>query len=215
MCSEVVLMSASYRRFAQQWRAVTMAARPPQGKDSRNHGGGPGRMSFGRGSAPGLPGPFFGRTRAGRGDLRTAILFLLWEQPMHGYQLVQEVTGRSGGAWRPSPGSVYPALKKLEDQGLVRGLKADGRRVFHLTEVGKTEVERRKDEPRVWDLAERNDSLAAIRDQIYGVMGAAMQVAQVGTPEEKARGKKILADTSKRLYRLLAGDDEESPIERG
>jgi len=131
---------------------------------------------------------------------------------MHGYQLIQELTGRSGWAWRPSPGSVYPALQKLEDDGLVRGQEADGRRVFELTEAGETEAARRRDEPRPWDLSEGNDPLTAIRDQVHGVAAAAMQVAQVGTPEELARGKKILADTSRRLYLLLAGDEpEESP----
>lgn len=190
-----------------------MADRASRG-DSRNYGRALGRMPFGPGSAPGLPGPFFGRTRVRRDDVRTGILFLLWEEPMHGYQLIQELTGRSGGVWRPSPGAVYPALQKLEEQGLVRVLQADGRRVFQLTEVGRTEVERRRDEPRPWDMGEWSGPLEVLRDQFNGVVAAAMQVAQVGTPEQLARGTTILAHTSKRLYRILAGD-EDSPIERG
>jgi DNA-binding PadR family transcriptional regulator len=183
-----------------------MAAQTPRG-DSGNHGRDLGWMPFGWGFAPGTSGPFFGRARAGRGDIRTGILFLLSEQPMHGYQLIQELTERSGGFWRPSSGSVYPALQKLEDEGLVRSREADGRRVFELAEVGKAEVGRRKDEPPPWDMGEVNDPLAVIRDEFYGVVAAAMHVAQAGGPEELARGKRILAEASKRLYRLLAEDE--------
>src|SRR6266480_2634349 len=82
----------------------------------------------------GFPGQFFGRgPRVGRGDVRAAILVLLAEGPKHGYQVMQELTERSGGMWRPSPGSIYPTLQLLEDEGLVRSAESDGRRVFELT----------------------------------------------------------------------------------
>jgi DNA-binding PadR family transcriptional regulator len=126
---------------------------------------------------------------------------------MNGYQLMQELTGRSGRAWRPSPGSVYPALRKLENERLIRSVEVGSRRVFELTEVGKTEAEGRKDEPRPWDMGEENDPLAVIRDQVHGIAGAAMHLAQVGTPEELAQGKKILYDATRNLYRLLAGEE--------
>jgi len=91
---------------------------------------------------PFMPVNFFPRrmTRARRGDVRTALLLLLDEGPRNGYQLMQEIENRSGGAWRPSPGSVYPALSQLEDEGLVRAEEQDGRRTFVLTEAGKAYV---------------------------------------------------------------------------
>ena len=117
--------------------------------------------------------------------------------------------------WSPSPGSVYPALRRLEDEGLVPGLEAAGRRVFELTDVGRIEAERRKGDPYPWATDEGDDLVALLRDRAYGMIVAAMQVAQIGTPEELARAKEILANIRKRLYRLLAGDESagESPIE--
>ena len=89
------------------------------------------------GSARGFGGPMFGRgPKVGRGDVRAAIIALLAEEPMHGYQIITELTERSGGVWRPSPGSVYPTLQVMEDQGLVTADKSEGRRVFSLTAEG-------------------------------------------------------------------------------
>ena len=86
------------------------------------------------------PGYAFGR-RAGRGDIRAAILALLAEQPMHGYQIIQELTERTGGVWRPSPGSVYPTLQQLEDEELVRETASDsGKRVYELTDAGREQA---------------------------------------------------------------------------
>src|SRR5881396_519230 len=84
-------------------------------------------------------GPGFGRRRRmRRGDVRAALLVLLAEEPRNGYGLMQEIERRSDGVWRPSPGSVYPALALLEDEGLVRTTEEDGRKVFTLTDAGRT-----------------------------------------------------------------------------
>jgi len=101
----------------------------------RNRGRGRGRDGFGPGFGRGGGfGPGHGRGgRTRRGDVRAAILALLAEEPMHGYQIITELTERSGGVWRPSPGSVYPTLSALEDQGLVTADTSEGRRVFQLT----------------------------------------------------------------------------------
>src|SRR3954466_13073051 len=83
-------------------------------------------------------GPGFGRgSRARRGDVRAALLVLLADEPRNGYGLMQEIEARSEGAWRPSPGSVYPALQQLEDEGLVRAEESGGRRLFTLTDEGR------------------------------------------------------------------------------
>ncbi|NIA26319.1 MAG: PadR family transcriptional regulator, partial [Gammaproteobacteria bacterium] len=97
-----------------------------------NHGPGGHRSQFPMG-----PGPFFpGKPKVGRGDVRIAILHLLSEQPMHGYQIIQEISQRTDGVWNPSPGSVYPTLQQLEDEGLVRSDQRDGKNVFSLTDDG-------------------------------------------------------------------------------
>jgi DNA-binding PadR family transcriptional regulator len=149
------------------------------------------------------PGP-----RVGRGDVRAAILVLLSEGPMHGYQVIQELTERSGGMWRPSPGSVYPTLQQLEDEGVERSSEAEGRRVYQLTDAGRAEVERRGDEPPPWDLPSEAAQFTALREEGFGVFAATMQVARTGDSRQIGRAKTILADARKRLYRLLAGDDE-------
>ena len=104
---------------------------PDDGARARKRG----RGRHGRGQ--GMSGFFGGRgPRAGRGDIRAAILALLTEQPMHGYQIMNELAERTGGVWRPSPGSIYPSLQMLQDEGLVKSVDQDGRRVFELTEAG-------------------------------------------------------------------------------
>ncbi len=109
--------------------------------------GGPGRSRTRGAWSGGRPGGPWGwgswdrqgpkATRAGRGDVRSAVLALLTEEPMHGYQIIQEIGRRSGGAWKPSPGSVYPTLQQLEDEGLVRADEQEGRRVYRLTDAGR------------------------------------------------------------------------------
>jgi DNA-binding PadR family transcriptional regulator len=178
-----------------------------QGRHGRHPYGGFGPW----GGFGGSPGQFFGPgPRVGRGDVRAAILVLLSEGPMHGYQVIQELTERSGGMWHPSPGSVYPTLQQLEDEGLVRSSEADGRRVYQLTDSGKAEVDRRGDEPPPWKMPTRGEHFMELREEGFGVFAATMQVVRTGSPQQIGRAKAILTDARKRLYRLLAGDDETS-----
>ena len=184
---------------------------------ARHHGHGHGGARFGPGFGPWGPGmfggpgnAFFGRgPKVGRGDVRSAILVLLAEQPMHGYQIIQELSSRSGGVWRPSPGSVYPTLQQLEDEGLVHGDEADGRRVFRLTDEGTAEVERRgADQAAPWEVGGESGPFVDLRKAGFGLVSAVMQVAQSGSPDEVARATAILTDARKRLYAMLAEDDE-------
>ena len=128
----------------------------------------------------GFPG-FLGRgPRAGRGDVRAAILALLAEEPMHGYQIMRELGERSGGVWRPSPGSIYPTLQQLEDEELVRPETGDGgRRVFTLTDAGREAQSAAAGGPAPWEEvgAEGDASALELRDLVGQVMGAARQVA--------------------------------------
>ena len=104
----------------------------------RRHRGGPWHAG---------PGHFGAGRRAGRGDIRAAILALLAEAPKHGYQIIREIAERSEGAWTPSPGSVYPTLQQLTDEGLVRSDETEGKRVYELTEEGRTSAADRAPAP--------------------------------------------------------------------
>jgi DNA-binding PadR family transcriptional regulator len=176
--------------------------------------GGPG--GFG-GFGPGGPGGPFGGPhhrgrggrRARRGDIRSAILLLLAEEPRNGYGLMQEIEERSGGVWRPSPGSVYPALSQLEDEGLVQSVEHDGRKSFTLTDEGTAHVEANRERfGTPWETVGEgaSDELHDLRHAAKALAIAAMQVAQTGTKDQLAEAKAILENARRGLYRLLAGD---------
>jgi DNA-binding PadR family transcriptional regulator len=150
-----------------------------------------------------------------RGDVRAAILDVLAVEPMNGYQVIQQIAERSGGAWKPSPGSVYPTVQQLEDEGLVEGRDGDGRRLLQLTEEGRRYVEEHPDElARTWhafDQAEEADGPGDLKPVIGQVMGAVWQVVVSGTRQQQAEAAEILADTRRKLYGLLAEGDEGEP----
>jgi len=150
--------------------------------------------------------------RARRGDVRAAALALLSEQPMNGYQIIQEITDRSGGVWRPSPGSVYPALQQLEDEGLIGAVAGDGgRRAYQLTDEGQQYAASHADELRApWDIVAGSAGGTAIemRKLIGQVAMAAVQVVSAGTDAQAAQARQVLTETRKALYRILAADEE-------
>jgi DNA-binding PadR family transcriptional regulator len=158
-------------------------------------GGGPGGAGFGR------------RRRASRGDVRTAALLLLAEEPRNGYQIMQALEERSEGLWRPSPGSVYPALQQLEDEGLIRSDESDGRRLYHLTDAGRAFVDERPDDaPAPWETFA--DSLSDQHAETGALMRdvgmAFVQVLHAGSEAQVAEAGKVLAETRRALYRILA-----------
>jgi DNA-binding PadR family transcriptional regulator len=147
-----------------------------------------------------------------RGDVRAALLVLLDEAPQNGYGLMQEIERRSEGAWRPSPGSVYPALAQLEDEGLVRAEEDDGRKQFVLTDAGRAHVEEHRSElGEPW--AGLDDGVGEARREIRHLIGplaaAAMQVATAGDDAHVEQARKVLTDARRSLYRILADDDED------
>lgn len=164
---------------------------------------------FGRHGRGGLGGPFFGGHKAGRGDIRAAILALLAEEPMHGYQIIGELSERTGGVWRPSPGSVYPTLQQLEDEELVQAEQsASGKRVFRLTDAGREAAAAEPGKTPWKDVGgDVDDTLVALRDVAFQVMAATRQVAQAGTAAQVAAAQEVLRTARKSLYRLLAEDD--------
>jgi DNA-binding PadR family transcriptional regulator len=161
-------------------------------------------------------GPKFARgPRVRRGDVRAAILDLLAEgQPWNGYQIIQEIGARTDGVWRPSAGSVYPALQQLEDEGLVQTEAGDDRRrMYTLSEQGQAYVEAHADELRSsWDAVTGSvdDAEFELRDTVRQVFVAVTQVAQAGSAAQVAQAGKILTDTRRALYRILASDGEDT-----
>lgn len=170
------------------------------------------------------PPPFRGRGRSGpfprgggrrgpggrarRGDVRAALLALMAERPMHGYEMIQELDERTGGAWKPSPGSVYPTLTMLEEEGLVTAEEVDGKRRFTLTEAG-TATQAEREGPAPWEqvVNDADPAVFELRDVLGSTMSAVKQVFRVGTPAQQAKAAEILVDTRRRLYEVLASEE--------
>jgi DNA-binding PadR family transcriptional regulator len=164
---------------------------------------------------PGFGGPRGrgrGRGRARRGDVRLAVLRLLAEEPRNGYQLMQEIEERSGGHWRPSPGSMYPTLSQLEDEGLIQTIQAEGRRAFEITDAGREQVEARAGEPDPWTPADDHSehAMAELGPLVIGIGKAVWQVASVGTDEQRERALRLLHETRRGLYGILAEDPDDA-----
>jgi DNA-binding PadR family transcriptional regulator len=174
-------------------------------------GGGFGGGPFGFGPGGFGPGGPRGRGRkARRGDIRTAALLLLNEEPRNGYQIMQEVEERSDGVWRPSPGSTYPALQQLEDEGLIRAQEQDGRKLFQLTDAGREYVkERGEEQPAPWEQmsGDVSDQAHELGRLIREVASAFTQIVRTGSEAQMGEARKVLTATRKDLYRILADGD--------
>jgi len=222
--------------FNRQWAQYGEQERRQHGgrHGGRGWGDGPwagfGPGGFGR---PGHPGPppwvagLFGLAqgerqrgpRVRRGDVRAAILDVVrtahdTDDAVNGYQVIQQITERSNGGWRPSPGSVYPTISQLEDEGQLQTVDQNGLRSLRLTTAGEPYVADHADElAAVWAPFEQaasgeGDTFADIKPEIGQVMGAVWQVMTTGSDQQRAAAAEILADTRRRLYGLLAeGDD--------
>jgi DNA-binding PadR family transcriptional regulator len=178
-------------------------------RHDKGHGWGPPpfvREMWKRGGF-GPPWMAAGGPRARRGDVRTGVLSVLTDRPMHGYEVIRELEARSGGRWRPSPGSIYPTLQMLEDEGLVKGEERDGKRIFEITDAGREALAARTEEGGAtpWeDAAEEDDPLQDLRNAAFQLGAAAMQVAGTGGADEVARTKEILDEARKKIYGILA-----------
>ncbi|MER5951602.1 PadR family transcriptional regulator [Streptomyces sp. NPDC001904] len=171
---------------------------------------------FGPGFGPGPGGPWGGRGgrgggprgRARRGDVRASILALLKDRSMHGYEMIQEIAERSGGAWKPSPGSVYPTLQLLEDEGLIASASEGGKKLFSLTDAGRTAAEEGPEAP--WEEAGRGvdwEAMNEIRQAGFGLMEAFGQVWKTGSKGQREKALAVINDARKKLYLILADED--------
>ena len=147
----------------------------------------------------------FGRRSRRRGDVRVAVLLLLAEEPMHGYQLMQTIAERTDGAWSPSPGAIYPTLNQLEDEGLVRIDTSGGRKEVSLTEAGRAHVEEHRPE---WPNPLASEDGPRLRELMHSLSEAVRQVGRTGTDAQRQQTARELTDVRRRIYLILAGDEE-------
>jgi DNA-binding PadR family transcriptional regulator len=219
------------RDWGREFESMFQQHRRAHGGQWGGSGGGwgpPGRRS---GPPPWLAG-LFGLAgeepprgpRARRGDVRVAILAVLADGPLNGYQVIQEISERTGGAWRPSPGSVYPTISQLEDEGLVEGDDERGRRTLRLSEHGRGYLDDHPDEVAgVWaPFAEggarrREDDpddeagapdFTSLKPELGRVMNAVWQIITTGSDQQRRAAVGVLVEARRGLYRILADDAE-------
>jgi len=152
-----------------------------------------------------------GGPRARRGDVRAAVLALLADRPMHGYEMIKEIEERSEGAWTPSAGSIYPMLQLLEDEGLIRGEDSDGKRRFSLTDAGRAEREEKAEEVAPWDAVREGAPTGhiALRHSVGKLIAAVKQVGQAGDEDQRKQVTELLDETRRKIYAILAEDPQQ------
>jgi DNA-binding PadR family transcriptional regulator len=218
------------RRGHNRWvEAILMAGHGKAGSGGSSGAGGSGGAGSGSGGFPpfppfppfgswgSFPWSFFRRPRAKRGDVRAAILSLLSEKPLNGYQIMQELEQRSRGSWRPSPGAVYPALQQLEDEGLVQAESSASGRVYRLTEAGRTYVREHAEEfTAPWEAGNQpacDESVLSLFAELKHIASATLQVIHAGSAVQMSEAQKILNQARRSLYRLLADDPNQDESE--
>ncbi|THG28962.1 PadR family transcriptional regulator [Glaciibacter flavus] len=146
-------------------------------------------------------------SRVGRGDVRAAVLALLAEQPMHGYQIIREIEERSGGSWKPSAGSVYPTLQLLADENLITSEESNGRKTYSLTEAGRAEAASASDSSPFTSPDSSDDTgFSALPKAGMQLARVAAQVNSEGSPEQIRAAVQALDDARRRLHSILAQD---------
>jgi DNA-binding PadR family transcriptional regulator len=188
------------------------------GKRSGGHWGG-GFVGPKGGWWPGPPGPPHAPRppKASRGDVRAAILALLKEGARNGYQIMSDIEERSHGAWRPSPGAVYPALSQLADEGLITGEESGGSRAYRLTDAGREYVEQNPEMARgAWESQEQREAweVPGLFAEAARLGAGIVQIAHAGSPDQVRAAERLLQRTRRELYRILAEDSEDSDDEQ-
>ncbi|WP_345799998.1 PadR family transcriptional regulator [Microbacterium sp. AZCO] len=150
-----------------------------------------------------------GGGRMARGDVRAAVLALLAEQPMHGYQIIHEIEERSGGSWKPSPGSVYPTLQMLADEGLITATESGGKKTYTITEAGQAEVDASEGKPAPWASSgsgSQDSRTGALPKAGMKLAQAAAAVGRSGSSDQVRQAVEVLDEARRRLYSILAED---------
>ena len=140
-----------------------------------------------------------------RGDVRSALLIALLDGPGHGYELIQALEAKTDGRWRPSPGSVYPSLQLLADEGLVTSTEQDGKRTFEITDAGRTRADEQiASRGYPWEEMDKGGEHGGLRVAVRDLHLAAKQVGLTGSPPQVEQATEIVTRARKDLYRLLA-----------
>ncbi|MGV8964733.1 MAG: PadR family transcriptional regulator [Cellulomonas sp.] len=147
--------------------------------------------------------------RAPKGDVRAAVLQLLGESAAHGYQLMQLISERSEGVWRPSPGTIYPVLAQLEDEGLVEVTREQGRKLATLTDEGRAYVREHTEElgDPFGALREEVGNRVDLRGPVEELASAVRQLARSGNADQQEAARTVLREARRSLYLILAGPD--------
>jgi DNA-binding PadR family transcriptional regulator len=146
------------------------------------------------------------RGRRRRGDVRGAILTLLGERDMHGYEIITELEERTGGRWRPSAGSIYPTLQLLADEGLVTSSEVEGRKVFTLTDSGREALEALGERGREWEQDDSDSPHHRLRAEAMRLRGALVQIGRTGDEAQVAKAVELMSETRRKIYAILAED---------
>ena len=170
---------------------------------------------FGRGF-PGFDKPH--SKHFDRGDVKYVLLDLLREGPRHGYDMIKQLEQRSGGLYSPSPGSVYPTLQMLEDQGLVTSTTVDGKRTYRLTDAGYAFIEERKERThdargRSWLESEHvREDLRSMGREAGELARSLRHAVQSYTPDphQMKEIRDVIGETRKRIEAILA-EHREAP----
>jgi DNA-binding PadR family transcriptional regulator len=173
-------------------KVSTMGRHHEHGHHPHDHGMGRGRRWWGQGEGP----------RARRGDVKYFILEVLERGPRHGYDIIAELEQKSGGRYRPSPGSVYPTLQLLEDGGYATSETVDGKRVYTITDSGRALLKGKVPEVEP-DRGEEDD----LRSTFFKLADAVRQAANVASPAEQGKLREILTKARREVYKLLADAD--------
>lgn len=189
-------------------RQMRSARRGPEDFADFEEGGGPWAH---HGHSHAGPPPWAGGRRARRGDIRWALLLGLLDGPAHGYELIGRLEARTGGMWRPSAGSVYPTLQMLEDEGLVAGRDENGKRIFDLTEAGRTEANAARERigqagPWAGAAGGAGGGHFELRKGMKGLVLAVRQAAVAGDESQVRAAAAVINEARQRIYRILAGD---------
>jgi len=147
-----------------------------------------------------------GRRRARRGAVGSAVLALLDEQPMYGYELITALDDKSGGRWKPSPGSIYPALRRLEHRGFVSSVEGDdGKRRFELTDLGRERVTEHREAGHTAPWEEHGlGRHGELRRAVSELTGPARQIGRFGSTDQTEQALAVVTGATAKLYRILA-----------
>jgi DNA-binding PadR family transcriptional regulator len=150
-----------------------------------------------------------GRKR--RGDIRIFLLWALRQQAMHGYELIKFLTEKSYGLWVPSPGSVYPTLEMLEQQGLIQSVETNGKKIYTITQLGRQE-QLNMEEGGFSNDPEQLDAIKSLRESNMIVRRIMRAIITRGSVADLQATAEIMMDTRAKLIKVFGGLPDKNPF---